>query len=314
MDQTPTHKSFRALLQAELARRTTTNPRYSVRGFARFLHVDHATLSQWLRGKRPLTRRAIEQLGARLGLDDDAIAAFALLETSRAALAPDDPAQIAHDAELLTADGQHHAVLEALTLVPHELRAVARLLDVEEEELQVLLQRLLRFGLLVLEGDRWRDVYGLGVVDVAAWRKAVWDTAAARIAARKATPTKTTTPTTAPSTSPVQRFQILAKDVDACAAFYGSVFGWRFSSANAFGYREVDTGGVAGGLWPAPPEGRGLVQLFVRVDDVSAAVARAKDHGAHVIVPPQVLPDGDEMALLLDGEGLPVGVFRPRAL
>ena len=49
----------------------------------------------------------------------------------------------------------------------------------------------------------------------------------------------------------------------------------------------------------------------MQVDDVGAAVKRATTLGANVIIQPQVLPDGDEMAMLLDTEGIPFGVFRP---
>src|ERR1700733_14993200 len=64
---------FRLFLQAELGRRCAKNPHYSLRAFAKFLAVDHATISQVLRGKRPLTARMISRLGIRLGLDRVAI-------------------------------------------------------------------------------------------------------------------------------------------------------------------------------------------------------------------------------------------------
>jgi transcriptional regulator with XRE-family HTH domain len=60
---------FRHFLQAELGRRCARNPQYSLRAIANYLAIDHATISQMLRGKRPLTARAISRLGTRLGLD-----------------------------------------------------------------------------------------------------------------------------------------------------------------------------------------------------------------------------------------------------
>ncbi len=60
--------TFAAVLRAELTRRCARNPSYSLRAFARALDVDHATLSQLLRGRRSLTREVIEQLGERLRL------------------------------------------------------------------------------------------------------------------------------------------------------------------------------------------------------------------------------------------------------
>jgi predicted enzyme related to lactoylglutathione lyase len=110
---------------------------------------------------------------------------------------------------------------------------------------------------------------------------------------------------------PVTQWQILAKDPDATAAFYTSLFDWRVSSDNPLGYRRIDTGssdGIAGGIWPSPPEGHGFVQLFVRVESVADHVARAERLGARVIVPPQHLPEGDVLAILQDPQGLPFGM------
>ena len=63
------------------------------------------------------------------------------------------------------------------------------------------------------------------------------------------------------------------------------------------GYRQIETaaGGIAGGIWPAPPGAPSFVQLFVGVADVEQAVAQYWSWSAR-IVPPTVLPDGDAMA------------------
>lgn len=112
---------------------------------------------------------------------------------------------------------------------------------------------------------------------------------------------------------PVTQFQVIAKDPDGAAEFYGTLFGWTIDANNAMGYRTVQTGspsGIQGGIWPAPPEGHAMVQLFVAVDDVGASVAQAEELGAKVVVPPQTLPDGDEMAIILDPQGIPFGLTR----
>jgi plasmid maintenance system antidote protein VapI len=53
---------LRTILAAEFARRRTRNPRYSLRAFARSVEVEHSTLSQLLRGTRPVTWKSIERL------------------------------------------------------------------------------------------------------------------------------------------------------------------------------------------------------------------------------------------------------------
>jgi predicted enzyme related to lactoylglutathione lyase len=115
---------------------------------------------------------------------------------------------------------------------------------------------------------------------------------------------------------PVMQWQILARDPDKVTAFYAGLFGWRVNANNAMGYRTVETGsdrGIDGGVWPIGNEGHPLVQLFVEVDDVAAYAARVEQLGGQVLIPPQVLPDGDELAVVLDTEGLSLGLMKPKA-
>ena len=115
--------------------------------------------------------------------------------------------------------------------------------------------------------------------------------------------------------NPVVQWQIVAKDPDALTRFYASLFGWKVKTNNALGYREVETQssrGINGGVWPSPPEGHNLVQLFVEVDDVDAYIDKATRLGATVIVPKSELPDGDALAIILDPAGLSFGLYRAR--
>jgi len=113
--------------------------------------------------------------------------------------------------------------------------------------------------------------------------------------------------------SPVVQFQILSKAPGETARFYSALFGWTVDAGNSMGYRQINTGsasGIQGGIWPAPPEAPTFVQLFIAVEDVSAATKKAQEMGARVIVPATPLPDGDEMAVLLDPQGLSFAVCR----
>ena len=115
--------------------------------------------------------------------------------------------------------------------------------------------------------------------------------------------------------NPVTQFQILSKTPDATATFYGSLFGWKIDANNPLGYRRIDTGstaGIQGGIWPAPPQAPDIVQLFITVEDVAAAVRRAEELGARVLIPPTALPEGDEMAVLQDPQGMPFAVWRSK--
>lgn len=155
---------------------------------------------------------------------------------------------------------------------------------------------------------------GLGALPADAFVRAVWRRAANLIQQVDVAPVLREPAKEKRMSSPVAQFQILSKDPDRASQFYGSVFGWSVDAANALGYRQVSTGlsGLMGGIWPAPPEAQPFVQLFVAVDDVAATIERARSLGARVIVPHQRLPDGDELAILADPEGISFGVMLRR--
>jgi uncharacterized protein len=114
--------------------------------------------------------------------------------------------------------------------------------------------------------------------------------------------------------NPVMHWQILTKQPKKLEDFYSALFGWKVSGDNPLGYRQVDTNsadGIHGGLWPiSEKQGHSMVQLFIRVDDVRAHVKKAESLGAHIVIPPQTLPEGDEMAVVVDPDGIPFAIFR----
>ncbi|MBV9960483.1 MAG: hypothetical protein JO360_18795 [Acidobacteria bacterium] len=113
---------------------------------------------------------------------------------------------------------------------------------------------------------------------------------------------------------PVIQWQILSKMPEQLSEFYRQLFGWETNADNALGYRMVATGserGIQGGIWPAAPEGRAMVTLYVEVENIAEQIERAIELGAQVVIPPQKLPDGDEMAVITDPEGLTFGLVKP---
>jgi predicted enzyme related to lactoylglutathione lyase len=111
-------------------------------------------------------------------------------------------------------------------------------------------------------------------------------------------------------TNAVLHWQMVTADPDRAAAFYRDLFEWQVSAANGLGYREVKTGGaIDGGIWPAPPGAPEAVQIYVEVSDIDAVLARIVELGGTVIMPKQLLPDGDAMALGLDPLGRSFGLM-----
>jgi hypothetical protein len=113
--------------------------------------------------------------------------------------------------------------------------------------------------------------------------------------------------------NPVMQFQILSKAPDETAQFYSTLFGWTVNADNPMGYRQINTGsaeGIQGGIWPAPPQAPNFVQLFVAVADVTASVRKAEGLGAKLLIPPTMLPEGDEMAVMHDPQGMSFALWR----
>jgi uncharacterized protein len=113
---------------------------------------------------------------------------------------------------------------------------------------------------------------------------------------------------------PVVQWQIVTKEPQKHAAFYAQVFGWKIDSDNPLGYRVADpesARGISGGFWPAPPEAMAFVQLFVEVNDIAETVKKVTANGGSVLITPQTLPAGEQMAVLRDPLGLTFGVVVP---
>jgi len=299
--------SFLAFLRAELARRCARNESYSLRAFARQLGVDHATLSQILRGRRELTPEMIERLGRELDVSDTLRKAF----VDEARSASGRASEVVAEAAAILVDPIHEAILACVAqedFTP-DVRVLARILDTDADSVNVAVQRLAHAGLLVMESStRWTsrlDTNGT------TFDLALWDHVSRRLAEAPTAHRAADEPT--PRANPVRQFQLLARDPAALAEFYSGAFGWKVTDANALGYRQISTGasGLEGGIWPAPPQATPFVQLFVEVDDLEVTLARATSLGAKVLLPPQVLPDGDAMALLVDPQGIPLGIFKP---
>jgi hypothetical protein len=111
------------------------------------------------------------------------------------------------------------------------------------------------------------------------------------------------------------QFQILSKSPEETAQFYAALFEWTVDADNPMGYRRIHTGsieGIQGGIWPAPPQAPNFVQLFMAVNDVAASVKKAESLGARTVIPPTTLPEGDEMSVMLDPQGMSFAVWRVR--
>src|SRR5687767_10221213 len=116
-DQASLPPSFRMILQSELARRCADNPNYSLRAFARWLGLDHATLSQLLGGRRRTTGATIRRLGARLKVPRGSITALVAREKvfgnrREQGDSLEKVRRLTDDAANVINEGHHFAILE----------------------------------------------------------------------------------------------------------------------------------------------------------------------------------------------------------
>ncbi len=157
----PRPKRFRELLRSELGARCASNPQYSLRAFGRALDFDHSTLSKILRGQRRLTAATIRELGAGLGLDQQAIEDHVVLERSapRAGAKERHVEQLRADAEQVIAGWHHYAILELTRIESFQADSqwIARVLDISVDTVNIAIQRLLHLRLLRMVGESdWR--------------------------------------------------------------------------------------------------------------------------------------------------------------
>jgi transcriptional regulator with XRE-family HTH domain len=156
---------FRDRLQREFAQRRGVNARYSLRAFAAFLGADHSTLSQILRGERPLPIRSLRSWARQLELEPAAIAAYVAVEHLPDATTLARESQLRHwtaEAATVMNDSVHWEIYRLLKA--RRWRADTRWMakqigdGVTVDQINVAFARLLRLRILKTDASgRWRD-------------------------------------------------------------------------------------------------------------------------------------------------------------
>jgi len=157
-----TTSDFRILLQNELAARCTSNPRYSLRAFAKHLGVGSSDLSKFIRRKRQLSETTLLRLANRLGLAPEKT------EHYRQALSgvktkSSEYHQVSMDQFHLVSDWYHFAILELIKVKGFrpEPAWVAHRLGISVSEVNIAVQRLMRLGYLEISArGKWLDKVG----------------------------------------------------------------------------------------------------------------------------------------------------------
>lgn len=116
-------------------------------------------------------------------------------------------------------------------------------------------------------------------------------------------------------------YELLTTDIAAAADFYETVAGLKIgreATPGPMDYRMIETpaGRHVGGAMQLTPDMRSGGALsgwfgYVSVPDVDAAVARAREAGAAIHMPPTDIPNAGRIAMIADPQGAPLYLMTP---
>jgi transcriptional regulator with XRE-family HTH domain len=150
------NQRFCSLLLHEWNERRRINPRYSLRAFAIFLGADHSTVSQILRGTRPVPTRQIRSWSKKLGLSREEAAAFVLAEQLPDERSSQRARQLRHwsaEAMQIVSDRTHWEIVRLARRTGFRFNSqhVAEETSSSVDHVNIALSRLLRLGLITME-------------------------------------------------------------------------------------------------------------------------------------------------------------------
>lgn len=163
MQQTSAYHIYR--IQEELSTRQRFNPQYSLRAFARDIGVHPATLSQVIKGQRPLPIKTSLSVVEKMALSPKERTLF-LESLYRSKTTIDDIKINASDERYILdesyykviAQWEHYAVLTLFDLPRFDcsVEEISQSLGITKNRAQIVLENLLTSGLLVLEEDGYK--------------------------------------------------------------------------------------------------------------------------------------------------------------
>lgn len=106
---------------------------------------------------------------------------------------------------------------------------------------------------------------------------------------------------------------VVSRDVEASAAFYGALFGWELGGTDA-GFGLFTLGDlVVAGIGPCQPDQDPVWSTYLNVDDADATVALVEKAGGTVLMSPVDVDRAGRGAAFIDPTGGVISVWQPRA-
>lgn len=153
----------RELLRRELDRRLESNPRYSLRAFARSLRMSPGELSEVMNGKRPLSPRSAQRIAEALSLsphEERSLLAQTLRPGVAAPLHQPPSIELDEDQFRLVSDWSCFAILNLLDAerLRWQAKYISERLSIDVARASSAMARLLRLRLVEVK-DGWATAY-----------------------------------------------------------------------------------------------------------------------------------------------------------
>lgn len=148
-------------LQQELEARMRTNPKYSLRAFARFLRISPGALSEMMKGVRGITPKTIERIAVRLGASEQEKSQWyqsltgrqiSTTEIQKSVTSIEKVRQLNQQEFELVSQWEHFAILNLMDCEGFQWDAkwLAQRLRIQEQVAKMAMERLIQIGCVTL--------------------------------------------------------------------------------------------------------------------------------------------------------------------
>lgn len=161
---------FKNYIRSELIRRCRKNPRYSLRAFAKNLEMDSSTLSKILNGKRSLGRKAIHNIGVKLGLKPSEIRNLLSSFNSTNPGKQTEYDLITDDIFSFISDWSYYAILELIRVdgFKPSAHSISKALGVSVHEARHAIETLQRLNFIKIKSGKWYDLTSSRTTNISA--------------------------------------------------------------------------------------------------------------------------------------------------
>jgi uncharacterized protein (TIGR02147 family) len=138
------------VLKQEFIARCQRNESYSLRAYARFLHVDHSLLAKILKGQKDLSKKMSFQVGEKLNLSSSEIQKMLELKSKKFS-----SEQLKEDVFIAISDWYHFAILELIKTdhFSYNPKKISKRLGVSLMEIEQAFERLVRLQFIEISKD-----------------------------------------------------------------------------------------------------------------------------------------------------------------